>query len=128
MANFMYVYPTIAVSDKQKSKEFYEGKLGLSVIDESDEGFVFQVGDHCNLYIFQRPPTVSERTIAAFETDNIEATVDELTQKGIAFEHYDFPDLKTDEKGIAMLHNEKAAWFKDPDGHVLSISQHTKTV
>jgi hypothetical protein len=56
---------------------------------------------------------------------DIEATVDELTKKGVVFEQYDYPSLKTDAKGISISEKEgeKAAWFKDPDGNILSIGE-----
>jgi len=47
--------------------------------------------------------------------------VDELTANGVTFEHYDTDRLKTNEKGIAELGDERVAWFKDPDGNILSI-------
>jgi hypothetical protein len=49
--------------------------------------------------------------------------VDDLVAKGVAIERYDMPGLKTDEKGIAEMEGERAAWFKDPEGNILSLWQ-----
>jgi hypothetical protein len=54
---------------------------------------------------------------------DIEAVVRELTDKGVMFERYDLPDFKTDEAGIADMGAERAAWFKDPEGNLLSLWQ-----
>ncbi len=118
------VYPTIPVSDVQKSRKFYEDTLDLKVIDDSSsDGVLFEAGKGSMLYIYQRDPEVVNHTLAGFQVDNIEQVIDELTGKGITFEHYDFPGLKTDEKGIAVNGPIKAAWFKDPDGHTIGIAQ-----
>jgi hypothetical protein len=49
--------------------------------------------------------------------------VEELREKGIVFEQYDVPNLKTDERGIAVLGRARTAWFKDPEGNILSITE-----
>jgi hypothetical protein len=55
--------------------------------------------------------------------NEIEQVVDELTAKGVTFEHYDDAPLRTDAKGIAVIGDSKSAWFKDPDGNVLALVQ-----
>jgi catechol 2,3-dioxygenase-like lactoylglutathione lyase family enzyme len=122
------VYPTLPTTDLQKSKDFYVNKLGLTVEKESSQGILYNVGEHTQLYIYQRPPSHAEHTLASFDVADIEQTIDELTAKGITFEQYDFPGLKTNEKGIADSVEEgvRGAWFKDPDGNILAISQRTK--
>ena len=88
----------------------------------------FTAGGGTELYIYQRGPSKADHTLAAFEVPDIEAAIDEMTQKGIKFEQYDFPGLKTNEKGIAISEGEeeKGAWFKDPDGNILAISEPLK--
>jgi hypothetical protein len=61
--------------------------------------------------------------VAAWEVVDVEKTVDELTANGVTFEHYDTDRLKTNEKGIAELGDERVAWFKDPDGNTHGIVQ-----
>lgn len=117
------LYPTITVSNMELAKQFYKDKLGLTIAEEIAGGVLFEAGGH-KLFIYQKDkPEVVEHTLAGFLVEDLEKEVDELTQKGVVFEHYDFPGLKTDEKGIATTAPVKAAWFKDPDGNVLGITQ-----
>ena len=65
----------------------------------------------------------AQQTVATWFVDNVDAKVAELAGKGITFEQYDLPGLKTDERGIAELGPFKGAWFKDPDGNILNVGQ-----
>ena len=60
-------------------------------------------------------------TILNFPVDNVEQTVDDLAKRGVTFERYDAPDIKTDEKGIHRGRGPEIAWFKDPAGNILSV-------
>ena len=62
----------------------------------------------------------SPRPLATFEVEDAEATVGEMRAKGITFEEYDMPGLKT-EGGIAEVAGSKGGWFKDPDGNILAV-------
>ena len=121
-----FVYPTIPVTDLQKAKEFYEETLGLAIVMEVPTGVIFRAGKDSQLYIYQRGPSKADHTLAGFVVEDIEATIDELTGKGVVFEQYDYPGLKTDEKGIALQGPVKAAWFKDIEGNILGIIQYIK--
>ncbi len=127
LANYP-VFPTIPVTDLKRAREFYEKKLGLKVTKEAPQGLVLQAGSGSQLYIYQRGPSKADHTLASFQVDDLEKTIDELTQKGIVFEQYDFPGLKTDARGIAVseAEGERGAWFKDPDGNILAVSQSIK--
>jgi catechol 2,3-dioxygenase-like lactoylglutathione lyase family enzyme len=65
--------------------------------------------------------------VVTWMVDDLDRVVDELSAKGITFEQYDLPGLKTDERGIADAGNVKGAWFKDPDGNILNVGQQTPT-
>lgn len=125
MTNLTTFTATIPVSDLKKSTDFFESKLGLkrSTMATPPDGVLYESSDKTYLYLYQRPPSHAEHTLASFAVTNIEAAVAELTQKGVAFEHYDLPDLKTDSRGIMTMGTAKAAWFKDPDGNIFSILQ-----
>lgn len=122
------IAPTIPVTDINRAKDFYTSKLGLTVKEENSAGVTLSAGDNTAVYLYQRGPSKADHTLAAFRVTDIEAAVEELKGKGVTFEQYDFPGLKTDEKGIATLESEgeKAAWFKDPDGNILGIGQSLK--
>jgi catechol 2,3-dioxygenase-like lactoylglutathione lyase family enzyme len=112
----------VAVSDMNKAKEFYEGKLGLSGgDDQGDGGHTYPCGGDTSIHVFPSPDNVgkSGATQAAFVVDDLEKTIDELSSNGVTFEQYD--ELGTNEKGIATLDGTRVAWCKDPDGNVLGI-------
>jgi catechol 2,3-dioxygenase-like lactoylglutathione lyase family enzyme len=114
--------PMIAVSNLDRARSFYEDKLGLETKDEwGGEGATLKSGDTLiNLYRSAFAGT-NKATALTFEVDDIDKEVGELKEKGIFFEHYDLPgleprgDLYVGEKGF------KTAWFKDPDGNILSL-------
>ena len=119
------VEPTIAVSDIVEAREFYGGTLGLTgARDLPDGGVRYESGDGTSVHIYPSAKNAgrSPATIAHWDVADTEATVSELTDNGVTFERYDLPGLKTDERGIATLGSVKVAWFKDPDGNILSVS------
>lgn len=125
MINLTTFTATIPVSDLKKSADFFESKLGLkrSPMATPPDGVLYESSDKTYLYLYERPPSHADHTLASFGVTNLEVAVAELTQKGVSFEHYDLPHLKTDSKGIMTMGTAKAAWFKDPDGNIFSILQ-----
>ena len=120
------VEPAVPVSDMAKAREFYEGKLGLSGGREiGDGGITYPCGAGRAIHIYPSPDNAGKSggTIAAWEVDNLESTVDELIANGVSFEQVHSDRIKTNEKGIAALGDDRVAWFKDPDGNVHGIAQ-----
>jgi catechol 2,3-dioxygenase-like lactoylglutathione lyase family enzyme len=120
------VVATLAVNDLQRARDFYENKLGLSVVTDFGEGtgVLYAAGDGTHLSIYYRPNhTAPANTVATWTVDDIEAAVDDLTARGIRFEQYDFPGLKTDSRGIAHMGDERGAWFTDPAGNIHGVFQ-----
>jgi catechol 2,3-dioxygenase-like lactoylglutathione lyase family enzyme len=119
---------TIATADLARARTFYEETLGLKVDMEEDPGGILYVSGEARVVLypseFAGPSNV---TVVTWIVDDLDRVVDELSAKGITFEQYDFPGLKTDERGIADGGNIKGAWFKDPDGNILSVGQRTPT-
>jgi catechol 2,3-dioxygenase-like lactoylglutathione lyase family enzyme len=117
-------YSGFAVTDTEKTKEFYGSTLGLEIA-ELDVGapeplLELRLGDR-QVLIYPKPDLEpANYTILNFPVDDVEATVDELAAKGVSFERYDGFDQ--DEKGIDR--NGPAdgiAWFKDPAGNILAV-------
>lgn len=118
------VESTIAVSDMDRAKAFYEGKLGLSGgDDQSDGGHTYPCGGDTRIHVYPSPHNAgkSGATLAGWLVDDVEATVDELIANGVTFEQYGDP-FNTNDKGIARLGEIVVAWFKDPDGNTLAIA------
>lgn len=122
MISINEIYPTIPVTNLAKSRDFYEKIIGLEVVEEVMDGIVFKSTNN-SLYIYKRDKSKANHTLASIGVTNLEAAVNELTSKGVKFEHYDLPGLKTDERGIMVTRKLRSAWFKDPDGNILNISE-----
>lgn len=114
------VFATIAVRDSQLAKEFYRDTLGLRLVNENDAGCMYESGAG-KVFVYQAPSAgTNQATSAAWEVDDIEQVVEDLQAKGVVFEQYDIPDA--DVNGyVYTVGPQKAAWFKDPDGNILSI-------
>jgi len=123
--NSYRVGAVIAVSDMPRAQEFYEGKLGLSAEaeDQPDGGRRYICADGTSLDVYPSPAHAGKgtATLAGWDVDDVEQVVDELTSSGVTFERYDEPGIRTDEKGIAVDDDVKAAWFKDPDGNTFAL-------
>jgi catechol 2,3-dioxygenase-like lactoylglutathione lyase family enzyme len=120
------VAAALAVSDMDRAREFYEGKLGLSVGIDSGDNLQYWCAKGTMIHVYLSPEHAgkSTATLAGWGVDDAEKVVDELTSKGIVFEHYDEGPIVTDEKGIATFDGDaRVAYFKDPDGNTLSIAQ-----
>jgi catechol 2,3-dioxygenase-like lactoylglutathione lyase family enzyme len=116
-------FSSFSVNDLRQAKEFYGETLGLEV-KESQEGLELHTGSNA-VFLYPKPNhTPATFTVLNFHVDDIEEAVDELKSLGVKLEHYDLPDIKTDERGIARgPHGPIIAWFKDPAGNILSVLQ-----
>jgi len=112
---------SFSVNDLGKAKEFYAETLGLH-ISQTPEGLELHTGDNV-VFLYPKPNhTPASFTVLNFAVDDIEDAVAELNALGVRLEHYDLPDLKTDERGIARgPKGPMIAWFKDPAGNILSV-------
>lgn len=112
--------------DIERAREFYTKKLGLRAADMPmpDDGAAFESGDCTLLYLYAREGgTKADHTVAGWLVEGLEQTVEELRDRGVVFEQYDMPGLKTDELGIAESGPAKSAWFKDSEGNILAITE-----
>jgi catechol 2,3-dioxygenase-like lactoylglutathione lyase family enzyme len=114
---------TIAVSDMDRARGFYEGKLGLTPGGmEGPHGVLYQCGEGSMLLVYHSPEHAGKATatVATWEVPDLDRTVDELAANGVEFERYE--GFEQDEKGIARDPRGPAiAWFKDPAGNILAV-------
>lgn len=118
-------FSSFSTNDLVKTKEFYCETLGLTVSDDNPMGFLelhLATGGKVLIYPKGDQHTPATYTVLNFPVPDVERAVDELTAKGIVFEHYT-GELQTNEKGIAGGDDRgpKIAWFKDPSGNVLAV-------
>ena len=120
------VAAAVAVSDLERAREFYEGKLGLSVSIDSGDNLQYRCAEGSLIHVYLSPEHAgkSTATLAGWGVDDVERVVDELTSRGVTFERYDEGPIITDEKGIATFEGgARVAYFRDPDGNTLSVAQ-----
>ena len=112
----------IAVKNLETAKKFYEDILGLTQIGaEGQELIVFKCGNSTiNVYRSQYAGTNKATAVTWVVGAEMEGVVQQLKAKGVAFEHYDMPDM-TREGDIHVAGTMKVAWFKDPDGNILAL-------
>jgi catechol 2,3-dioxygenase-like lactoylglutathione lyase family enzyme len=110
-----------SVDDIQKAKEFYGRTLELEV-SQSNGLLELHLAGGNTVLIYPKPNhSPATFTVLNFPVNNVDKAVDELTQRGVRFEIYNEPDLKTDEKGIMRGNGPTIAWSKDPAGNILSV-------
>jgi catechol 2,3-dioxygenase-like lactoylglutathione lyase family enzyme len=115
----------VVSKDLQKAQEFYEQKLGMKLSPETIKNhLLFEGKGGTTLLIYTRPAgnTGADQTLVRFWTEDIEAEVKELADRGVIFEEYDFPKFKT-VNHIVDSEYGKSAWLKDPDGNTLQLYQ-----
>lgn len=113
----------VPTRDSKRAREFYEGKLGFRFVSDDQFALVMMAGDTMIRISKAKDFTPAPYTVMGWEAQDIEALVRWLYSRGVAFEKYPF--IEDQELGIwAAPGGDKVAWFKDPDGNVLSVSQH----
>jgi catechol 2,3-dioxygenase-like lactoylglutathione lyase family enzyme len=118
------VYTTLPVTDFARARAFYKEKLGLTPTEP--DGDLFECGGGTAFIISSMGTKPAGHTQMSFAVDDVEATVKQLKSKGVVFEEYDYPTLKT-VNSIATRPDFKAAWFKDSEGNMLGIGQRLGT-
>ena len=110
-----------SANDIGKAKEFYGKTLGLKVSESHGVLMLHLAGDNIVL-VYPKPNHVPATfTVLNFPVKDVDQAVNELTKRGVRFEIYDLPDIKTDKKGIMRGKGPTIAWFKDPAGNILSV-------
>lgn len=115
----------VPIKDGARTRDFYEGVLGLRFIEDDGFAMVFQSGSvPIRAVRMGNEFTANPYTILGWQVKNIRAAVRALSARGVTFEHY--ASMQQDDSGIWASPGGKAlvAWFKDPAGNVLSVSQH----
>jgi catechol 2,3-dioxygenase-like lactoylglutathione lyase family enzyme len=116
------VMAMVPVKDIKEAEKFYSETLGLNKIDENPAGISYQCGA-TKLFVYPTPTAgTAKSTVATWEVKNIGQIVEDLKAKGLEFEHYDYPGTSY-EGDVHVWENAKAAWFRDPTGNILGLSE-----
>jgi catechol 2,3-dioxygenase-like lactoylglutathione lyase family enzyme len=117
------VYPTLPASDLERAKQFYSEKLGLTPDTELPAGVFYRCGGGTRFLVFPSSGAPSgTHTQMGWQVEDIDAMVADLTGKGVVFQEYDTPNLKTI-NGVASLGPLRAAWFNDSEGNLIGLAQ-----
>jgi catechol 2,3-dioxygenase-like lactoylglutathione lyase family enzyme len=117
---------TIGVKEIDKAKKFYEGVLGFKSTGDDNEGVAVYDSGGSKLFVYQSDfAGTNKATAATWVVGDVDDTVSTLKGRGVAFEHYDFPDT-TLEGDVHVTGKMRAAWFKDLDGNILAIVNDTE--
>jgi catechol 2,3-dioxygenase-like lactoylglutathione lyase family enzyme len=110
------------VDDIQKAKEFYGTTLGLELASGPEGTLIVPLSGGTKALMYPTPNhQPATFTVLNFPVDSVEQAVDELSRRGVRFEVYNEPNLKTDARGISRGNGPTIAWFKDPAGNILSV-------
>lgn len=117
------MYSYIPAQDVSRARRFYEGKLGLKPKTEAAGGVVYEFAGGTACFLYPTPHAGTSRASQAFwQVQDIEREVAELKSRGVVFEEYDLPGMKTQDS-IFTGGGAKAAWFKDSEGNIMAVIQ-----
>jgi catechol 2,3-dioxygenase-like lactoylglutathione lyase family enzyme len=115
-------FTSFSVNDIQRAREFYGKTLGLELSSGPEGTLIVPLSGGAKVLMYPKPNhQPATFTVLNFPVESVEKTVDELTQRGVRFETYNEPGLKTDARGISRGNGPTIAWFKDPAGNILSV-------
>lgn len=116
----------VTTSNPEKAKAFYGDVLGFRLISEDQFALAYDANGTMIRVGKAQAFAPAQGTVLGWEVADIHAAIRELMPRGVHFEQFNLPFMKQDELGVWTPPNgDKVAWFKDPDGNVLSISQHS---
>lgn len=117
------VHATIPAADLGRARKWYADRLGLEPIRQLPGGLMYDAADSTRFIIYPTPNAgKSPNTCMGFATDDIDAEVRGLKERGVVFEEYDSPNLKTVD-GIATVGPTRSAWFRDSEGNLIGVVQ-----
>ena len=113
---------TLAVTDLDRARDFYENTLGLKTVREMPGAILYGSGNSMVLVYPSEFAGTNQATAATWSAgEDFDAIVGDLKSKGVTFEHYDLPDT-TREGDVHVMGDFRTVWFKDPDGNILNLS------
>ena len=117
------IYAYIPAKDLARARKFYEEKVGLKPKEQIAGGVTYEFAEGTACFLYPTPNAGTSKASQAFwQVENVEREVRELKARGVQFEDYDLPGMKT-EDGIATAGGAKSAWFKDSEGNILALIQ-----
>ena len=122
MLNQAHVYTALPVEDIDRARAFYEQKLGLTPAQENPGGLMYRLEGGGEFLLYPSGNRPGGHTQANINVRDVAELVDQLRSRGVVFEEYDWPGLKTVD-GIATTGPHTSAWFKDSEGNLIGLMQ-----
>jgi predicted enzyme related to lactoylglutathione lyase len=126
MATSVAIQQVVAVlpaSDLDRARQFYSNALGLTPSEVGPDGLFYQVGAGSAFLVYQAAgPASGRHTQAGFQVDDLDAAMSDLRSRGVTFEEYDLPGVRT-EGGVLTMPTGRGAFFKDSEGNILSLNE-----
>jgi predicted enzyme related to lactoylglutathione lyase len=120
------IVPYIPVTDVTRARKFYEEKVGLEPKEEYAGGVIYECGNGSRVFMYPSAGAGTSKASTAFwAVDDVDAEVAGLKARGVVFEEYDMPGIKT-VNSIASGGGARTAWFKDSEGNILAVSQRVR--
>ncbi len=117
------VFASIPAADLARAKAWYEEKLGLTPTQDMPGGGLYMCGKGTAFLLYETEfAGTGKHTIAGWNVDDLDKEIAELRSRGVTFEDYDMPTLKTVD-GVAEMDGMKAAWFKDSEDNILNVGE-----
>ncbi len=118
------IHGVVPATDLERAKKFYEGTLGLDPVEApAGPGVVFYSAKEGAFLVYETKAPGGAATSLGFAVDDLAAEMTDLKKRGVVFEEYDLPGLKTVNGVVDMGELGKAAWFKDTEGNIISLTQ-----
>ena len=115
------VHASLPAAELARARSFYEDKLGLSPSQDNPWALVYELEDGTRFSVFPTTnPARAGHTQMGFDVADVRAAVADLKERGVVFEDYDTPGLKTID-GVADMEGHTSAWFKDSEGNVIEL-------
>ena len=116
-------YAVLPAEDLERARKFYHDVLGFDVDEYPQmQQFIIKAGEGSRILVYERSRTTAQHTAVSFIVDKLDKTMEDLSARGVTFEEYDMPGLKT-QGGVARMPEGIAAWFTDPEGNIINITE-----
>jgi predicted enzyme related to lactoylglutathione lyase len=120
---FTEAHAVLPASDLKRAKDFYHNALDLDPVEEESENLMYRLDSGSTFEVYETSNAgTAANTQMCFMTDGLDGDMARLRERGVTFEDYDFPGLKT-ENGVATLGNTRTAWFRDTEGNFICLTQ-----
>ena len=116
------VFASIPAADMARARAWYEEKLGLTPDMDMPDGGVYRCGDTAFVLYQTEFAGTGKHTVAGWNVQDLDKEMAELRARGVTFEDYDMPNLKTVD-GVAEYEGMRSAWFKDSEDNILNIGE-----